>query len=166
MRYNKKVLYDNIFVQKGMIFMIQMLIERFVPNWEDTRNTAVRQRYGILAAAVGILSNIFLFFIKLFTGLISGSIAITADAVNNLSDAGSSVITLVGFKIAAKPADPEHPYGHARMEYICGMAVSFIIILLGLQLMRSSLVKVLHPEEISISLVTLGVLVVSILSNL
>ena len=166
MRYNKKVLYDNIFVQKGMIFMIQMLIERFVPNWEDTRNTAVRQRYGILAAAVGILSNIFLFFIKLFTGLISGSIAITADAVNNLSDAGSSVITLVGFKIAAKPADPEHPYGHARMEYICGMAVSFIIILLGLQLMRSSLDKILHPEEISVSLVTMGVLVVSILTKL
>ena len=146
--------------------MIQLLIQRFVPNWEDTRNPAVRQRYGVLAASVGILSNIFLFFIKLLTGLISGSIAITADAVNNLSDAGSSIITLLGFKIAAKPADPEHPYGHARMEYICGMAVSFIIILLGLQLMRSSLDKILHPEEISVSLVTLGVLVVSILTKL
>lgn len=126
--------------------MIQFLIERFVPNWQNTQNSTVRERYGILAASVGILSNIFLFIIKILTGLIFNSIAITADAVNNLSDAGSSVITLLAFKIAGKPADPEHPYGHARMEYISGMAVSFIIILLGLQLIGSSFEKILHPE--------------------
>ena len=112
--------------------MIQFLIRHFVPDHEQTQQPQVRQRYGVLAAVVGILSNIFLFLIKALVGLLFHSISITADAVNNLSDAGSSVITLLGFKIAGKPADPEHPYGHARMEYISGMVVSFIIILLGL----------------------------------
>ena len=118
--------------------MIQFLIRHFVPDHEQTQQPQVRQRYGVLAAVVGILSNIFLFLIKALVGLLFHSISITADAVNNLSDAGSSVITLLGFKIAGKPADPEHPYGHARMEYISGMVVSFIIILLGLQLMGSA----------------------------
>ena len=147
-------------------FMIQFLIERFVPNWQNTQNSTVRERYGILAASVGILSNIFLFIIKILTGLIFNSIAITADAVNNLSDAGSSVITLLAFKIAGKPADPEHPYGHARMEYISGMAVSFIIILLGLQLIGSSFEKILHPETVTVSYLTYAVLIISILTKL
>ena len=146
--------------------MIQKLIQRFIPNWQNTQNTAVRERYGTLAASVGILSNIFLFIIKILTGLIFNSIAITADAVNNLSDAGSSVITLLAFKIASKPADIEHPYGHARMEYISGMAVSFIIILLGLQLMNSSFQKILHPEQMTVSILTYVVLVISILTKL
>ena len=146
--------------------MIQFLIERFVPNWQNTQNSTVRERYGILAASVGILSNIFLFIIKILTGLIFNSIAITADAVNNLSDAGSSVITLLAFKIAGKPADPEHPYGHARMEYISGMAVSFIIILLGLQLIGSSFEKILHPETVTVSYLTYAVLIISILTKL
>lgn len=146
--------------------MIQFLIERFVPNWQNTQNSTVRERYGILAASVGILSNIFLFIIKILTGLIFNSIAITADAVNNLSDAGSSVITLLAFKIAGKPADPEHPYGHARMEYISGMAVSFIIILLGLQLIGSSFEKILHPESVTVSYLTYAVLIISILTKL
>lgn len=146
--------------------MIQFLIERFVPNWQNTQNSTVREKYGILAASVGILSNIFLFIIKILTGLIFNSIAITADAVNNLSDAGSSVITLLAFKIAGKPADPEHPYGHARMEYISGMAVSFIIILLGLQLIGSSFEKILHPETVTVSYLTYAVLIISILTKL
>lgn len=146
--------------------MIQFLIERFVPNWQNTQNSTVRERYGILAASVGILSNIFLFIIKILTGLIFNSIAITADAVNNLSDAGSSVITLLAFKIAGKPADPEHPYGHARMEYISGMAVSFIIILLGLQLIGSSFEKILHPETVTVSYLTYAILIISILTKL
>lgn len=146
--------------------MIQKLIQRFIPNWQDTQNAAVRERYGTLAASVGILSNIFLFIIKILTGLVFNSIAITADAVNNLSDAGSSVITLLAFKIAGKPADIEHPYGHARMEYISGMAVSFIIILLGLQLMNSSFQKILHPEQMTVSILTYVVLMISILTKL
>ena len=142
--------------------MIEFLIRRFVPDWHQVQRTDVRERYGTLAAAVGILSNIFLCIIKGLIGLFSGSIAVTADAVNNLSDAGSSVITLLAFKIAGKPADEEHPYGHARMEYISGMAVSFIIILLGLELMGSSFEKILHPEEVGVSALTYLVLIVSI----
>lgn len=146
--------------------MIEFLIRRFVPDWQQVQRTDVRERYGTLAAAVGILSNIFLCIIKGLIGLFSGSIAITADAVNNLSDAGSSVITLLAFKIAGKPADEEHPYGHARMEYISGMAVSFIIILLGLELMGSSFEKILHPEEVGVSALTYLVLIVSIVVKL
>lgn len=142
--------------------MIEFLIRRFVPDWQQVQRTDVRERYGTLAAAVGILSNIFLCIIKGLIGLFSGSIAVTADAVNNLSDAASSVITLLAFKIAGKPADEEHPYGHARMEYISGMAVSFIIILLGLELMGSSFEKILHPEEVGVSALTYLVLIVSI----
>lgn len=142
--------------------MIEFLLRRFVPDWQQVQRTDVRERYGTLAAGVGILSNVFLCIIKGLIGLFSGSIAITADAVNNLSDAGSSVITLLAFKIAGKPADEEHPYGHARMEYISGMAVSFIIILLGLELMGSSFEKILHPEEVGVSLLTYLVLIVSI----
>ena len=142
--------------------MIEFLIRRFVPDWQQVQRTDVRERYGTLAAAVGILSNIFLCIIKGLIGLFSGSIAVTADAVNNLSDAGSSVITLLAFKIAGKPADEEHPFGHARMEYISGMAVSFIIILLGLELMGSSFEKILHPEEVGVSALTYLVLIVSI----
>ena len=142
--------------------MIEFLIRRFVPDRQQVQRTDVRERYGTLAAAVGILSNIFLCIIKGLIGLFSGSIAVTADAVNNLSDAGSSVITLLAFKIAGKPADEEHPYGHARMEYISGMAVSFIIILLGLELMGSSFEKILHPEEVGVSALTYLVLIVSI----
>ena len=142
--------------------MIEFLIRRFVPDWQQVQRTDVRERYGTLAAAVGILSNIFLCIIKGLIGLFSGSIAVTADAVNNLSDAGASVITLLAFKIAGKPADEEHPYGHARMEYISGMAVSFIIILLGLELMGSSFEKILHPEEVGVSALTYLVLIVSI----
>ena len=142
--------------------MIEFLIRRFVPDWQQVQRTDVRERYGTLAAAVGILSNIFLCIIKGLIGLFSGSIAVTADAVNNLSDAGSSVITLLAFKIAGKPADEKHPYGHARMEYISGMAVSFIIILLGLELMGSSFEKILHPEEVGVSALTYLVLIVSI----
>ena len=146
--------------------MIEFLIRRFVPDWQQVQRPDVRERYGTLAAAVGLLSNIFLCIIKGLIGLFSGSIAVTADAVNNLSDAGSSVITLLAFKIAGKPADEEHPYGHARMEYISGMVVSFIIILLGLQLMGSSFDKILHPQAVTISVLTYVVLVISILVKL
>lgn len=146
--------------------MIQFLVQKFIPNWQDTKNPSVRERYGVLAATVGILSNLLLFLIKILAGLLAGSISIIADAVNNLSDAGSSVITMLAFKISGKPADPKHPYGHARMEYISGMAVSFIIIFLGLQLMGSSFEKVLHPQAVSLSALTYIILVISVLVKL
>ncbi len=142
--------------------MISFLVKRLIPDYQQTQRPDVRQRYGTLASGIGIFSNIFLCIIKGLIGIISGSIAITADAVNNLSDAGSSVITLIAFKIAGKPADKEHPYGHARMEYIAGMVVSFIIILLGLELMGSSFEKILHPEAVGVSDVTYLVLIISI----
>ena len=146
--------------------MIQFLVQKFIPNWQDTKNPSVRERYGVLAATVGILSNLLLFLIKILAGLLAGSISIIADAVNNLSDAGSSVITMLAFKISGKPADPKHPYGHARMEYISGMAVSFIIIFLGLQLMGSSFDKILHPQAISLSALTYLILIISVLVKL
>ncbi len=146
--------------------MIQFLVQKFIPNWQDTKNPSVRERYGVLAATVGIFSNLLLFLIKILAGLLAGSISIIADAVNNLSDAGSSVITMLAFKISGKPADPKHPYGHARMEYISGMAVSFIIIFLGLQLMGSSFDKILHPQAISLSALTYLILIISVLVKL
>jgi cation diffusion facilitator family transporter len=123
----------------------------------------VRESYGKFAGIVGIITNIILFAIKITAGLFSNSISIIADAVNNLSDSGSSIITLVGFKISGKPADAKHPYGHARMEYISGLIVSFIILFLGGQLVLTSADKIIHPRESVFSPVLLFILIVSIL---
>ena len=146
--------------------MTGLLIRWFVKNDKDIQNPAVRERYGKLAGAVGVVSNALLFLLKFLAGFFFQSISVMADAVNNLSDAGSSVITLVGFKISGKPADAQHPYGHARMEYITGLAVSFIILLLGLQLVQSSAEKIFHPEETVFSWLTVGALAVSIIIKL
>ncbi|MEM0531417.1 cation diffusion facilitator family transporter [Zongyangia sp. HA2173] len=142
--------------------MTDFIIQKFIKNYQDTGNPAVRENYGKLAGAIGIVSNLFLFAIKIVAGLLFRSIAVVADAVNNLSDAGSSIITLVGFKLSGKPADKKHPYGHARMEYITGMIVSFVIIFLGFQLISSSFSKVIHPEEETFSWLTIVVLLISI----
>lgn len=146
--------------------MTEQIIKRFIKNPEDVKNPSVRESYGKLAGWVGVISNFFLFLIKILTGILFHSISITADAVNNLSDAGSSVITLIGFKLSGKPADEEHPYGHARMEYITGLIVSFVIIFLGLQLISSSADKIFHPDEVQFSYITIFVLTVSILTKL
>ncbi len=146
--------------------MTTLLIKLFVPNHTDTENPAVRERYGKLAGAVGIGSNLLLFLLKFFAGLFFHSISVMADAVNNLSDAGSSIITLIGFKLSGKPADAKHPYGHARMEYITGLAVSFVILLLGFQLVQSSIGKVLQPEDTAFSWLTAGILLLSVLIKL
>lgn len=122
-----------------------------------------RSAYGMLCGVVGILLNILLFIGKFVTGLLTNSIAVTADAVNNLSDAGSSVITLAGFKLAEQKADSEHPYGHGRMEYIAGFVVSAIILIMGFELVRSSIEKIIHPEKPLFSATTAVILVVSIL---
>ena len=146
--------------------MTGLLLRLFVKNHNDTENPVVRSAYGKLAGAVGIVCNLLLFAGKLLAGILSGSVAVTADAVNNLSDASSSLVTLLGFKLAERPADEEHPYGHARIEYISGLVVAALILLIGAELAKSSFSKILHPETVEFSLLTLGVLIGSILVKL
>ena len=142
--------------------MTEFLVRRFVRRYEHTEDPAVRTAYGNLAGAVGIACNALLCAAKLLVGTLFGSISVTADAVNNLSDASSSIITLVGFKLSAKPADKEHPYGHARIEYLAGLAVSVLIIVIGFELARTSLDKILHPTPVAFSWLTVAVLAGSI----
>ena len=142
--------------------MTDFLVKRFIKNSTDVNDPAVRTAYGNLAGAVGIFCNVLLCAAKLAVGTLFGSISITADAVNNLSDASSSVITLVGFRLSAKPADDEHPYGHARIEYLAGLAVSVMILIIGVELARSSIGKILSPTAVEFSLVTVAVLLLSI----
>ncbi len=143
--------------------MITLLSKLFIKNREDVKDQKVRQAYGVLCGAVGIFLNLCLFAGKFIAGFISNSIAITADAFNNLSDAGSSIITLIGFKMAGQKPDPDHPFGHGRIEYISGLLVSVIILLMGFELLKSSVTKIIHPEELTFSPVILVILIVSIL---
>lgn len=145
--------------------MTELLIRLFVRDYRNMDRPEVRERYGKFSGIVGIVSNLLLFVMKAVTGFVTGSISIVADAVNNLSDSASSVITLVGFKLSGKPADQEHPYGHARIEYISGLIVSFLILLLGVQLLQESAGKIFAPEEAAFSPVAVVVLVVSCLIN-
>lgn len=142
--------------------MNELLFKTFIKNSEDVKNPQVRDAYGKLAGAVGILSNVVLCLAKVIVGLISGSIAIIADGINNLADASSAVITLLGFKLASMPEDEDHPYGHARYEYLTGMLVSVIIILVGFELGKSSLDKIIHPSPLEFSWITVFVLVLAI----
>lgn len=142
--------------------MTKLLCRLFVKNRENIKDPAVRRAYGTLASAVGIILNIVLAVFKLIAGTLSGSISVTADAVNNLSDAGSQIISLISFKISAKPADRDHPFGHARMEYVASMIVSFIILTIGIELFKSSLDKVIHPERTELATLPVIILVVSI----
>lgn len=142
--------------------MIDLIIKKFIKNHTSTTSATVRENYGKVAGGVGITTNIFLFLIKFSAGLFSKSVSIMADAINNLSDAGSSIITVIGFKMSGKPADKEHPYGHARMEYICGLVISFVVVILGFELVKSSFDKILHPTEINFSFVTIAILIVAI----
>ena len=135
--------------------MVDFLVKTFISRPDDWEDPEIRQRYGLLLS-LG----------KFLAGLITGSIAITADAFNNLSDAGSSVVTLVGFHMAAKKADDDHPFGHGRMEYISGLIVAAAILLVGVELAKSSLEKILHPEDISLSWVSVGILCAAILVKL
>lgn len=138
------------------------LFRHFIKNYEDVKDPHVRDSYGKLAGVVGIISNVVLCLMKVAVGLIAGSIAIVADGINNLADSASSVITLVGFKLAAMPEDEEHPYGHARYEYLSSLAVSVIIILVGFELGKSSLDKILHPTPLDFSWTVVLVLVIAI----
>lgn len=143
--------------------MTRLLARLFVKDYGQTDRPTVRAGYGKLAGAVGIVTNILLFGFKLLAGILSGSVAIIADSVNNLSDSCSSIITIVGFKMAEKPADKEHPYGHARSEYVSGLIVSIIIVTIGVQLGISSVEKTITPSGVSFSWLTITILVLSIL---
>ncbi|MGN1197248.1 MAG: cation diffusion facilitator family transporter [Acetatifactor sp.] len=143
--------------------MITLLSNLFIKNKSEMKNPTVRQAYGMLCGGVGIFLNLMLFAGKFLAGLLSSSIAITADAFNNLSDAGSSIITLLGFKIAGQKPDPEHPFGHGRVEYISGLGVSVLILLMGIELVKGSVSKIIHPEELTFSPVIIVILLASIL---
>ena len=138
------------------------LVKKFIKNSEDVSNIKVRESYANLAGIIGILTNTLLFVIKLSVGLLSGSVAIMADAFNNLSDAASSIITIVGFKMANKPADAEHPFGHGRIEYITAMIVSFMVMLVGLQFVKTSFERIINPSPVAFEIIPFILLLVSI----
>lgn len=142
--------------------MIKLLSRLFIKNRTKMEDQEVRRSYGMLCSIVGIALNVLLFAGKYLAGMISGSIAITADAFNNLSDAGSSVLTLVGFKFSGMKPDKDHPFGHGRIEYLAGLGVAMLIILMGFELMKSSFGKILHPEPVAAETLTIVILLVSI----
>ncbi len=142
--------------------MTGLLVKLFVKNNEDILNPRVREAYGLLSGGVGIGCNIFLCIIKFIAGLLTSSISITADAFNNLSDAGSSIVTFIGFKLAGKPADNEHPYGHGRYEYISGLVIAAVIIVMGFELLKTSVEKIIHPEPVEFSIASVIILIISI----
>ena len=146
--------------------MTGLLLRKFVRNYENTGDPAVRDAVGRLSGIVGILCNVLLFAAKFLAGTLTGSVAITADAINNLSDASSSVVTLLGFKLASKPADEKHPYGYARIEYMAGLIVAGIILIIGYSLAQTSIEKIRHPETIEFSALSIAILVGSILMKL
>ena len=146
--------------------MHTFLVKHFIKDSENTTKPEVREAYGTLGSITGIVVNIILAIAKYFAGIISGSISVTADAINNLSDAGSSIISLIGVKLSAKPADKDHPYGHGRVEYITALAVSFFVLLMGVELFKSSVDKILNPAPVKFSILSLIILAVSILAKL
>ncbi|MBD5454996.1 MAG: cation transporter [Lachnospiraceae bacterium] len=143
--------------------MVSLLAKLLITDYQNTSDIKVRQAYGMICGGVGIVLNVLLFFGKAAAGFISGSIAITADAFNNLSDAGSSVITLVGFKMAGQKPDSHHPFGHGRIEYISGLLVSAVILIMAFELFKSSVEKIFHPETIEASPMVITILILSVL---
>ena len=142
--------------------MLTFLAKLFIPDRDNYKDQAVRTRYGLVCSALGIALNVLLFVGKYIAGVLSGSVAIAADAVNNLSDAGSSLISLFGFRMASKKPDPDHPFGHGRIEYLAGLAVSVLIILMGVELARSSIEKIISPEPVKAGVVSVIILLASI----
>lgn len=146
--------------------MVTFLSHWLIRDYDRPEDPEVRRKYGVLCGCVGIGLNILLFLAKFFAGTISGSIAITADAFNNLSDAGSSLVTIVGFKLAGQKPDPSHPFGHGRMEYLSGLAVSVLILLMGFELLQSSVDKIRAPEPIEFSWLSVVILLLGIAGKL
>ena len=142
--------------------MTKLLLRLFVKNYQDSGSPQVRTQVGSLAGFVGIGCNLLLCAMKLLVGMLAGSVSITADALNNLSDASGSIVTLIGFRVAGKPADEHHPYGHARAEYLSALGVAALIFFIGFELVKSSVQKILHPEPVMLSSVTVAVLLASI----
>lgn len=146
--------------------MVDLLIHTFIKNYKNTADRAVRTAYGNLACVVSVVCNLLLFVGKTAVGTLAGSVSITADGMNNLSDASSNIVSLVGFKLGSRPADSEHPYGHARYEYLAGLAVSVMILVIGVELLKESFGKVLHLTEVQFGWLTVVVLIASILVKL
>jgi cation diffusion facilitator family transporter len=146
--------------------MTNWLIKKFISDYKNTEDRTVRMSYGKFSSWVGIVCNVLLFIGKFIAGTLSSSVSITADAVNNLSDASSSIISLFGFKMSEKPADEDHPFGHGRYEYLSGLMVAFLIMVIGIELFRSSIDKVLHPADVEFSLLIACILIASILMKL
>lgn len=146
--------------------MAGLLIKLFKRKGADDKSVAGREKYGKFSAVTGLICNVFLFFIKLTAGILSSSVSVVADAVNNLSDSGSCLVTLFGFKLSSKPADKEHPFGHGRIEYMSGFIVAVVIILVGVELFKTSIGRISEPEDIEISALTFAALTVSVLVKL
>ncbi len=146
--------------------MIKFIIKKFIANYENVKDADVRKAYGVLSGTIGLLCNLLLFLIKFVTGLFANSIAIMSDAFNNLTDSGSSLITLLGAKLSNKPPDKEHPHGHGRYEYIATLIVAFLIFGVGWELLGSSIEKIINPVEVTINYLTLFILCFSILIKL
>ena len=142
--------------------MTKLLLRLFVKNYQNTDSLPVRIAIGALAGFVGIGANLLLCAIKLLAGLLTGSVSITADALNNLSDATGSIVTLIGFRVAGKPADEQHPYGHARAEYLSALGVAGLIFFIGFELVKSSVQKIIHPEPVVLTVLTAAILLISI----
>ena len=142
--------------------MIQLLIRTFIKNADNTASRTVRTAYGTLACLVSVVCNLLLFAGKTAVGTLFGSVSITAEGLNNLSDASSNIVSLIGFKLGSRPADSEHPYGHARYEYLAGLAVSVMILVIGVELFKESFAKILAPTPVSFGWLTVAVLVASI----
>ncbi len=142
--------------------MTEFLVKHFVKDCEDVEKLSVRTAYGVLSSVVGILCNIFLFVVKWLVGFLMHSIAVMADAFNNLSDAGSSIIGLVGVKMASKPADEDHPFGHGRIEYIAALVVAFLVMEVGFTFLKDSIAKIQNPEAINFQIVSVVILILSV----
>lgn len=146
--------------------MTKFLIQKFIKNPDDINNLKVRRNYGTLSSVVGIICNVFLFILKYIMGTLSGSISVISDAFNNLSDSAGCMVTLLGYKLASKPADKDHPFGHGRMEYLTALTIAVLILIVAFELFRNSVNKIIHPEKLTFSLIVLISLLVSILIKL
>ena len=146
--------------------MTKFLIQKFIKNPDDINNLKVRRNYGTLSSVVGIICNVFLFILKYIMGTLSGTISVVSDAFNNLSDSAGCMVTLLGYKLASKPADKDHPFGHGRMEYLTALTIAVLILIVAFELFRNSVNKIIHPEKLTFSLIVLISLLVSILIKL
>lgn len=150
-----------------MFYLTKLLVKLFVKDRDNCDNPKVRTAYGNLSGVCGIILNLLLFGGKLFAGIVSASVSVIADALNNLSDAGSSVVTFLGFKLASRPADREHPFGHGRYEYVAGLGISVVILLMGVELIKSSIEKIITPEDkTAFSTLSLAIMIASIFVKL